>query len=585
MEICRVTRVLLMLGMVSLAACSQGQRATASPATYHVDYTGGSDSAAGTSPATAWKHAPGDPNATGVPGRLRLQPGDTVLLRGGVPYRGAITLRSSGTADAPITYSGTGFGAGLGMIDGSEPIRSVRPCSSAADCGGAGNWQQLHRITFTQPNTRRLVLFGKTNPYWLSQVPHASDPFLAEDTSDYVVTPLSSLAELQAGRLQSPELARAAASGGKLELAFWVVPNFVRRVPVLAVEGDTLRFDPEGIRFYEDRDGRAALSGSFAGMHMQGMFLQLSDGVIIARLRPEDSIDTLAIGAGRFAIEAAGQSHIRITGIHFRNLSGSAGVQGEGRAFSSTGPGATDIELKGNLFGPAFIEESNSGLIRVVQGRNIRFISNRIENISVGTAMSLGGHNVGDLLIEGNVIRRIGRSGIYMLGLEGATVRGNILAEVRGIHGNAITAYLGNRNILIEGNCVVSSDRPITYHGDRTPELVNGITIRNNILVAAPGGQAAINSWGRDTNTVTISGNILAGARHGILLNGSDRNVIVEGNDTSGIAINGTAGPGWRIANNSENLTLARAVSGHFSEDGCSVPESRLDLKVVRTPN
>lgn len=579
-----MTRLFALAGLLVLAACSDSRSAGASPATYHVDYDAGSDAAAGTSAAAAWKHAPGDPNATGTPGRTRLQPGDTIRLRGNVHYRGAITLKSSGTADAPITWTGTGFGTGLGIIDGSERIRSVRPCSSAADCGNAGNWQTLHRITFVQPATRRLVLFGKSMPYWLSQLPNASDPFLADDTTDYVVTPLSTLPALQSGTLRSPELARAAASGGSLELAFWVVPNFIRRVPVLGVEGDTLRFDPEGVKFYDNRDGRVALNGSFAGLQPEGSFLMLEEGVIIAHLRPEDSLATLSIGAGRFAIEAGGQSHIRITGIHFRNLSGSAGTQGEGRAFSSTGPGAIDIELKGNLFGPAFIEESNSGLIRIVRGRNFRFISNRIENISIGTAMSLGGVDVGDLLIEGNVIRRIGRSGIYMLGLDGATVRGNILAEVRGIHGNAITTYLGNRNILIEGNCVVSSHRPVTFHGNSTPDEVNGIIIRNNIFVATPDGQAAINSWGRGTNTVSITGNILAGSRFGILLNGADRNITVEGNDTSGITINGTAGPGWRIADNTEALTLARAVGGQFSEDSCTVPASRLDLNVVRAP-
>ena len=579
-----MNRMILAISLLALAACSESQIATASPTTWHVDYAAGSDSAAGTSPATAWKHAPGDPNATATPASTRLQPGDTLLLRGGVPYRGAITLSSSGSAAAPITISGAGFGAGMGIIDGSEPVLQAAACKSAEDCGGAPDWKLLHRIRFAPPATQRLVLFGKSGPYWASQTPTPVDPFLNEATSDYAVTTLAMLPDLKSGLLRSPELAREAKTGGALELAFWVRPNFVRRVPVLAVEGDTLRFNPEGILFYEDRDGRVALNGSFAGLAPAGTFVSLKPGLIIAHLRPEDTQASLGIGSGRFAIEINGQSNIVVKGIHFRNLSGSAGVQGEGRAISSTQPRASNIEIKGNLMGPAFLEESNSGLVRVVHGRNFRIIANRIENIALGTALSIGGHDVGDLIIEGNVLRRIGRSGIYILSVDGAIIRGNIVAEIRGIHGNAITAYLANRDILIEGNFVVSSDRPVTFHGNKEPDVENRITIRNNIFVASPGGQAAINSWGRGTNTVSITGNVVAGARQGMLLNGADRNMVIENNDGGPIVINGTAHESWRMSGNRETLTLAQAVQGQFSEDACKVPASRLKLSVERAP-
>ena len=95
--------------------------------TYFVDFAAGSDAADGKSQGTAWKHAPGDANATGVVAAATLVPGDVVLFKGGVPYLGSITVKSSGTAQAPIVLEGgpqSGWGAGKAIIDG-ETKRSL----------------------------------------------------------------------------------------------------------------------------------------------------------------------------------------------------------------------------------------------------------------------------------------------------------------------------------------------------------------------------------------------------------------------------------------------------------------------------
>lgn len=83
--------------------------------TYYVDYAAGSDAASGTSAATAWKHCPGDPNATGN-ANISLSPGDTVYFHGGVTYHGNIGLNWSGTPGNPITYDGTTWGSGARAI-------------------------------------------------------------------------------------------------------------------------------------------------------------------------------------------------------------------------------------------------------------------------------------------------------------------------------------------------------------------------------------------------------------------------------------------------------------------------------------
>src|SRR5258707_309243 len=62
----------------------------AQAATYYVDFASGNDASNGTSMSTPWKRSPGDGEATGNPRAKVLGPGDTVLFRGGVVYRGAI---------------------------------------------------------------------------------------------------------------------------------------------------------------------------------------------------------------------------------------------------------------------------------------------------------------------------------------------------------------------------------------------------------------------------------------------------------------------------------------------------------------
>ncbi|MCC6143063.1 MAG: right-handed parallel beta-helix repeat-containing protein, partial [Candidatus Hydrogenedentes bacterium] len=70
--------------------------AAAYPATYYIDSATGRDTAAGTSPATAWR------TLNRVNG-LVLKPGDTVLLRRGGLWREKMYADDSGTAALPIT--------------------------------------------------------------------------------------------------------------------------------------------------------------------------------------------------------------------------------------------------------------------------------------------------------------------------------------------------------------------------------------------------------------------------------------------------------------------------------------------------
>jgi hypothetical protein len=115
-------------GSPALSANPCATPATPAPLTptYFVDFGSGVDSADGRSSSTPWKHAPGDSAATGGPSSVKLVPGDVVLFKGGVAYKGSIQIPASGTAASLIVYdgnSGSTWGTGRAMIDG-ETTRS-----------------------------------------------------------------------------------------------------------------------------------------------------------------------------------------------------------------------------------------------------------------------------------------------------------------------------------------------------------------------------------------------------------------------------------------------------------------------------
>ena len=150
-------------------------------ATYYVDFDKGDDAQPGTTQATAWKHAPGDRNAAGKPRSATLAPGDTVLFKGGVTYRGSIVVNSSGAEGSPITFDGNSgrFGQGRAVIDGSEVVSGWQACRSAEEAGGNPNWKNIYWAWLSAP-----VAPFSSNMYqgekmcWLAQDPQPQGSLL-----------------------------------------------------------------------------------------------------------------------------------------------------------------------------------------------------------------------------------------------------------------------------------------------------------------------------------------------------------------------------------------------------------------------
>jgi parallel beta-helix repeat protein len=220
---CMVHRVRVALFSIQTRPCTLPAvfvllMAFASPllaATYYVDFDAGDNQADGLTPQTAWKHSPGDRNASGTPGTVELQPGDTIVFKGGVRYVGEIQLNISGSEGQPITLDGNSagtFGDGRAILDGARMITDWRRCESAEQVQGNPRWKEImyadldvdlssnfnqgrfvaHRSVGEAqqaPWQRLFLVDGERQVMPIAQVPKPSDPFYPDLPSDFYNSP------------------------------------------------------------------------------------------------------------------------------------------------------------------------------------------------------------------------------------------------------------------------------------------------------------------------------------------------------------------------------------------------------------
>jgi len=211
-----------------------GLASNAMAATYYIDFDSGNNEADGTTPATAWKHSPGDNNATGQPKGVKLQPGDILRYKGGVQYRGEIAFRNlKGAEGKPIVFDGNAdgsYGEGPAILDGSKRITGWNKVDSAEQVGGNPKWREimyadvdmdltsnftqdqfiLHRDTSPvrqAPWQRLFLIDGEKRVLPIAQMPKPSDAFYPDLPGDFYKSPIR-LADNYPHKVYYPEGSR-----------------------------------------------------------------------------------------------------------------------------------------------------------------------------------------------------------------------------------------------------------------------------------------------------------------------------------------------------------------------------------------
>jgi len=520
-----------------------GPISRAEAATLQVDFEHGHDDANGLTPSTAWKHAPGDPMAKGIAARTVLRAGDVVTFAAGVRYRGTIYVTASGTAEAPITFTGA-TPDGSAIIDGSDPAASVGPCRSADECGGAPGWARLSRIEASEPIAEGASLFsdkGLMNP---AQAPDPKDPFYRNEIEDMWDADGAALAD---GRAALPHAVAQGLSSGGGRLALWVKPNVIAYRPILSLDGDVAHFDATGLQFYMGRPEKVAVINHVSLIGQPNEYAVLPGGKsAVAMLPPGASNVSIASGRGGFVIKGA--SHLVFRNLTFERISDGGGAAPNGIAIFSDHVGATGLKIENNHF-RWFDMPKGQGPIILRGFSDVRITGNVLESISLGSGMRLAGP-AEHLVIEDNQIRRFGRTGIMLMAVSDASVQRNVISDALGVHGNGMSAYLNNHDIRFIANTVTNAKQPVTFEGSKKATEDTDLLFANNLFIATPDALGSLISWGANTRGVTIRNNVLLGGKTGLRLNGSDTGLIVSDNIASGLIVVGVRPDDWKLGGN-----------------------------------
>lgn len=511
------------LALVLVVACAICPAAEA--ATYYVDFQDGSDAASGTSPRAAFTHCPGDEAAEGTAAGTALAPGDTVLFKGGVHYRGHLAMKWSGAKGKPITYDGNTagtFGRGPAIIDGADPVTGWRRCASARDCGGNPNYRNIWTAT-VPTGVKGLAAFTaglmqSELMLYPAQYPSPDDPFYGDKLNRFLKLGTG----MRTTSITDPRLEEI--GGPKLVGGYacvFVVNNDMHFVPIAGYDAasKTITFgrktrQPAG--YYAVANSLSPKVFDRAGEYV---FVDKpdADGRHRVYLWPWGDKDPNKTGIGYVARTlgvnmGTGNHHVTLRGFRIQDFQEALRVRG-----------ANGVVIRDNVITrirqTGFANACNASRVN-----DFTFADNYAHEMpKMRTMVTHTGQRVA---YSGNRVHRGGRSPLVFYNIKVGRIVGNHITDCRGMHSNAISIYVGCRDILVARNEVHNSNIALTLQNAERISVVGnlftgsgsliglwpGTPHRDHVFVGnllySPTRSVYVNS--RDVERCTFKNNILA---------------------------------------------------------------------------
>lgn len=528
---------------------------------YWVDYANGSDTNDGRSKAAAWKHAPGDPQATGVPAATTLKGGDHLVFAAGVRYYGSITAQFQGTAISPIVIEGESKDQSA-VIDGSSHSANTSKCASQAACFGVAAWQNVSIATFAEPLPEGAIFYADGQMLTPAQWPDPEDLFYASELKNMAdVAGVS----VNAGRIAVPQaVAGAITSLDALRVAVWVQPNLIAERPVTQLKNGEIHFDASGLKGYTDRTDKFALRGHASLISKTGEFAIMPDRKTVLFLTDKPGVPLVA-STGRGGIDLSGASNVVVRNLSFENFSDIEGNIRSGIPIWAMRAPAENLTIEDNRFANLFMA-NGQGAITIQRTAGLTVRGNAIARVADGSGMRLSLSQ--NLTVENNLIERIGRTGIMLMNNQDSLLVRNRIRDIMGVHGNGISVYLGNQRTQVIANTVTEAYQPVTIKGNAAlnPQAED-LYFANNLLVTTPDSLGAFISWGSNGNKITLYNNVVLGAQKGSMrLSSGDRMLTARRNVIDGMAFTGAYPADWKIADNFFRIIGVMQAKGNPSD-------------------
>jgi parallel beta-helix repeat protein len=448
---------------------------------YYIDFELGSDSNAGTSEALAWKHCPGDNSAQGTPASVNIQPGDRLLFRGGVVYRGTFLVKS-GVSGQPVVYLGDAWGSTQAIIDGSDLFAPV--------------WTKYNDHLYVADVPSDITVFSglyeNDDFLWYSQDPNPSDPFFWDRFTEYRTIPHNSSTIYQTRTtITDPSYFTQADPGywNGAYVAVWRIPNVVvtKRITGYNPATHTVTHEDLGNDIYTDRNSYYAVLNHIDLIDQPGEYaINESAHRIYLYPRGDISGNSYSVQARSTGIQINNRKDVVVEGFTIRNAV--FGINTGGNR------GGTGSVFRGNHIQHL---RSNDWYSLQVNGDNILIEDNDIVSNQRSIGILASGWNI---TVRNNYVERCSRQGIWFMGAHESSIINNTVRGPGGAHANGISVYLNSTDTLIADNRIHDLVSAMTY------EEGDGFAFYNNIIY--DGGP--MNSWGDDTNAVFVN-NIFSG--------------------------------------------------------------------------
>lgn len=440
-------------------------------ATYYIDFDGGNNASAGTSTGAAWKHCPGDANATGVAASTTPAAGDRIQFKPGVRYYGKIALKSSGNSGAQIVYDGSaagwGSGSGKAIIDGTAAL-SFSVCTSEGTGVGQvenSNFASIYYASVGSSDLWDMLLLEGSN-----FLVHAGATERHDEAWNY-----GNVAEWEAVTTGlTTTTATSATLFSQADSGYWVGAVIGVHVTGNAVQWRTITsFDPgtDTVTFsalssapyqwgsYDNKYHFTVINGE-RQLTGPGQYA-VDEANNLVYVWPTSNIANVRQAAQTYFFSTNGRSYVNISGFQMVGTYGTAYEAGRAITASTSTP-TNGVIIENNDIANVSVGDASAAIYVLGAGTTECYVrNNTIERISGGRGVFTPGSNV---TTSGNTFRWV--MGTVWFSLSGSTYPAqnqsclnNVLEDCSGVHSNDLSFY-GLEAYPATG-CVIAGNRSV----------------------------------------------------------------------------------------------------------------------------
>ncbi len=495
-------------------------------AVYYVDQEQGNDLSDGTSVATAWKTLPGDPavDLTSEPGKrftTGYTAGDRFYLKRGSIYYGNWLFNNnwSGTVDAPLFIGSAPADIDFGppntkaIMDGSIAITGWVPIDQS-EASENSNWAHFVKFTLNQDYDPAVHLYCDSQMMYGSQAKPTEDMFDFEridfsafdsdpaygtfwefTTGNYSAGGVVRFVDDRINNLTTTSLINTYANMrvfGNLYRTFLIIDDKIvngKRSLFLQWPAGVNPPVDVGLSYF-----RWTLSHHPTFMDRPGTFSVKPDGRTLIAWFP-CPVANARITSLLSGVDMRGADNVVIDSVILRRYLEQPGGRSGAGIIGYAGFSTTENVTINNC--EATQIHSGGGTIVVNDFSNWTITNYSVIECPSASAIRMGtGHGY---KMDGLRCRKIGRTCHYLGGTTNFEVSNLDMKDLRQVHGNGFSNYLGTRLGKISRVQILDSDRPLTTQ--ISPDVVSkSITYSDSVLIG-PGGDYVGHIYEGETNS------------------------------------------------------------------------------------